>query len=734
MSGKRRNAFVTLCLSMLYLGFSVRAQTTPPFAPLAFTDRADFATGANPTRFDIADVNGDGFLDVVTANFYTNTTVSVLLGVGDGTFQPHVDYEAGYVPYAVKIADYDRDGKMDLAVTNREPGTVSILRGNGDGTFLPRIAYPAGRGPVTLVVEDFNSDGKPDLAVGALVDGAAAILLGNGDGTFEPPVEYATGFFIYSLIAGDFNADHKIDLASANYLADTVSVLLGNGDGSFQAGVHYAATNPIGLVAGDFDGNGTLDLAATVSPNAVLTFMGRGDGTFGSPASYDVGPGPAFMEVAADVNGDGRLDLVVPTYLNNSVSVLAGRDDGTFSAREEYAVGSGPISASVSDFNADGRPDLAVTNAHGHSLTILLGGGGDTTPPTITLLNRTVPNAAGWNNTDVTISWACSDTGGSGTVAAVVHASISTEGASQSVTGTCADLAGNIASDTQSDINIDKTRPTITAAASTLPNASGWYAGNVTVRFTCTDSLSGMPVDECPSDQILTGEGAAVSSIAQAVTDAAGNTSAVSNVVTVKIDKTAPTLSPVLTPSPVLLNGAGTATSGAADALSGVASQSCGALVTDSVGSKSVSCSATDHAGNTGHQAVSYSVVYRFDGFLQPINDTAHSQWCVSPCPVSVLKGGSTVPVKFQLKDAHGNVVQAGNLPLWGTPTQAGATTAPIEESTYSDPVTGSTTYRWTDPNYVYNWSTKGTAAGYYWRIGVTLDDGQTYFVYVGLR
>jgi hypothetical protein len=131
-------------------------------------------------------------------------------------------------------------------------------------------------------------------------------------------------------------------------------------------------------------------------------------------------------------------------------------------------------------------------------------------------------------------------------------------------------------------------------------------------------------------------------------------------------------------------------------------------------------------------KAVNYSVIYRFDGFLQPINDTAH-QTCPG-CPTSIFKGGSTVPAKFQLTDANGALVQTINPPLWTTPVKGGPTTAPIDESEYSDPATSGVAYRLTGGHYEYNWKTKGFATGFYWRIGVTLDDGQTYFVYIGLK
>ena len=129
-------------------------------------------------------------------------------------------------------------------------------------------------------------------------------------------------------------------------------------------------------------------------------------------------------------------------------------------------------------------------------------------------------------------------------------------------------------------------------------------------------------------------------------------------------------------------------------------------------------------------------VIYRFDGFLQPINDTAHTTYCGAPCVASIFKGGSTVPVKFQLKDAFGVVVQSAALPMWLTPIKGGPVSAAIDESSYSDPGTSGNQFKWdpTSRQYSYNWSTKGFAIGYYWRVGVTLEDGQTYAVYVGLK
>jgi hypothetical protein len=281
----------------------------------------------------------------------------------------------------------------------------------------------------------------------------------------------------------------------------------------------------------------------------------------------------------------------------------------------------------------------------------------------------------------------------------------------------------------------DTTPPTITASATKADNspytAGTWSNQDVTVRFTCADPESG--VASCPADQTFSTDGTFT---ANGTATNNANLSAAASFGPIKIDKTAPALTPVISPTPIYLNGSATASAGATDSGSGVAAQSCGALTTNTVGAKTVTCTATDNAGNTRTVSVSYSVIYRFDGFLQPINDTAHSQICGSPCPVSVFKGGSTVPVKFQLKDANGVIVQSGSLPVWITPQKGSATSAPVDESLYSGATTSGTNFRWdsSSQQYIYNWGTKGFAAGYYWRIGVSLDDGQTYYVNIGLR
>jgi hypothetical protein len=150
------------------------------------------------------------------------------------------------------------------------------------------------------------------------------------------------------------------------------------------------------------------------------------------------------------------------------------------------------------------------------------------------------------------------------------------------------------------------------------------------------------------------------------------------------------------------------------------------------VGTFNYTATAKDNAGNTAVKTGSYKVIYRWDGFLQPINDTAHQ----IDQAVSIFKGGSTVPAKFQLKKADGTVVAANTAPTWLTPVKGSPTTAAVDESVYTEAPTAGGLYRWdaTAQQYIYNWGTPKNGTGYFHRVGVTLDDGQTYTVSIGLR
>ncbi len=216
----------------------------------------------------VADFNGDGKADIATAD--PTSGVNILLGKGDGTFQAAVPVTvnpqngAGFQALFVVIGDFDGDGKADLATANAGSSTVSTLLGKGDGTFqLPVIASTPGQAQ-RLAIGDFNGDGKADL-----VTNNGDVLLGKGDGTFQSAVHYATGSSPTSVAVGDFDGDTKTDLVFSDGI---VTVLSGKGDGTFQTPVTY----PVGAIAanvlvGEFNGDGKTDLA--VARGNTATFL-----------------------------------------------------------------------------------------------------------------------------------------------------------------------------------------------------------------------------------------------------------------------------------------------------------------------------------------------------------------------------------------------------------------------------------------------------------------------------
>jgi len=363
------------------------SQTVTPVTQNGFGAAAFYGTGANPESVAVGDFNGDGIADLVTANA-SNTlpgagnNISVLLGNGDGTFRTAVNYLYGNDPYAVAVGDFNGDGIADIAVTNAGgiavpyANTLFVLLGNGDGTFQPPAIYPVGGAPTSVVVGDFNGDGIADLAVGSAASFNVTVLLGNGDGTFQSGVSYVSGGPALSLAVGDFDGDGKADLVSVDGPGGvTVSVLLGNGDGTFQAAVSYSvATGPASVAVGDFNGDGKADLVTAGYSNNVNVLLGNGDGTFQAAVNYATGITSVAVAVG-DFNGDGKADLITANYGDNNVSVLPGNGDGTFQAAVNYAVATGPASVAVGDFNGDGRMDVVTTNGDANTgfVSVLLG-------------------------------------------------------------------------------------------------------------------------------------------------------------------------------------------------------------------------------------------------------------------------------------------------------------------------------------------------------------------------
>ncbi len=360
--------------------FTLTVTTPVTCNPVSFAAGIDFGVGRNPSSVAVGDFNGDGEQDLAVAHASGNpdTTVSILLGNGNGNFGAATNFGAGPFPESVAVGDFNGDGNQDLAVTNNiSPGTVSILLGNGDGTFSDRTNFRAGDGSRSVAVGDFNGDGKQDLAI-ANNEGpdGVSILLGNGDGTFSDPTNFSAGFTPTSIAMGDFNGDGKQDLAVANYNSNpgTVSILLGNGDGTFSGPTNLSAgDSPTWVAVGDFNGDGKQDLAVAISSSGTVSILlGDGNGNFGAATNFSAGGDPESVAVG-DFNGDGKQDLAITIYLDpGTVSILLGDGAGNFSGPVNFGVGRNPDSVAVGDFNGDGKQDLAVANQNSGNVSILL--------------------------------------------------------------------------------------------------------------------------------------------------------------------------------------------------------------------------------------------------------------------------------------------------------------------------------------------------------------------------
>jgi uncharacterized protein (TIGR03437 family) len=339
----------------------------------AATSGSPYTAGSNPTCIVVGDFNGDGFADLAIAN-ESSASLTVLLGDGSGGFTQAKGspFAVGPHPYAVAVGDFNDDGIQDLVATSIDNVAVIVLLGNGQGGFSAAGTFSVGLGPMSVAVADFNGDGFDDVATANNFDNTVSVLLGNGAGGFTaaPGSPFAVGASPIAIAVGDFNLDGIPDLAVANQAAASLSVLIGNGSGGFAA--------------------------ATGSPFPV-------PGRVGGPASEPIGL------VVGDLNGDGFPDVAVANYGPSCVTVLMGNGKGGFTAAVggPFPVGALPYSVVVNDFNGDGIEDIATANRGAQNITVLLGG----TAPTSSVLSTTSPLtiAAGQS---IPLTLTVSDTGG----------------------------------------------------------------------------------------------------------------------------------------------------------------------------------------------------------------------------------------------------------------------------------------------------------------------------------
>ena len=401
-----------------------------------FSGTVSYNLGENTTRLDVGDVNGDGKPDLV---FATSQGIQVFLNVGNRTFQGPVRFNPTVQVSKLTVDDVNGDGKADLIFsdgvgqigvalgtstgtftapkfykTASYPGKpvvgdidgdrledivvpsfkgVDILLGDGSGAFHAG-SWPTSQASTSVALVDMNHDGKLDLFLvndgggpGEGTNPNVSVYTGHGDGTFSAPRIYATPFPQDVLEVADVNGDGGVDL-----VLQDLTVLLGDGAGTFRAAPITRSVNALGVVTGDFNGDGKPDVAAANATNCnthgvncqIIVTMLPGGGTdwFQAPKTYQTGVtltgGPNIGMAAGDLNGDGRLDLVLKTPLNSSLIVFFGNGDGTLKPPQtvDAPIGNdtypGATDVFLVDVNHDGKLDIAVDSG------VLLGRGDGT--------------------------------------------------------------------------------------------------------------------------------------------------------------------------------------------------------------------------------------------------------------------------------------------------------------------------------------------------------------------
>ncbi len=360
---------------------SVTAEFTPVFK--AATNYPVLVSTSKPYSIAMGDLDGDKKLDLVVGYFNTNIPISILKGNGDGSFATSTatSTPVDMGPNTVVIGDFNADGKGDIATANEGGDTLSVLLGDGAGMFSTSTPpLSVGDGPRSIAAGDLNGDEKLDIVTANLNSHNVSVLLGDGTGSFGPLNNYPVGTHPDSVAISDIDGDHKNDIVVANFSDNTVSILIGNGDGTFVnasnsplLAVEPTGTSALNAVAvADLNHDGKMDIVtANRDTNKVSILLGIGGGQFSAPKDFTVGASPRFVTMG-DINGDGNIDIVTANFNSNDVSVLLGDGAGGIQSSMSFSVGTGPRSVAIKDLNGDGKPDLVTANSTSHDISVLL--------------------------------------------------------------------------------------------------------------------------------------------------------------------------------------------------------------------------------------------------------------------------------------------------------------------------------------------------------------------------
>ncbi|MDR6759215.1 hypothetical protein J2Y48_004531 [Mycoplana sp. BE70] len=341
-----------------------------------FRVNTPISTGANPVSNATADLNGDGYLDLLFTN-YISDNVSVLFGDGQGNFTAGAAVAVTNGPRQIMVGDLDGDGDIDFLATNYSGNNVTVAFNNGDGTFTS-ASVPVGTIPRGLGVGDLDGDGDLDFVSVNYGSNTLSVMLNDGFGSFAPllgsPLSTG-GIRPVQLVVTDLNGDGKLDLAVTNNNDNNVAILLNSGDGTFAAPALVATgRGPRGLTAGDVDGDGYSDLVvADFSSNTVSILLNDGKGGFAASSTLATGNNPYDVKLG-DLDGDGDLDMVVSNSGSGSLSVFLNNGSGVFApvTVSPMAVGVSPGGVTLADFDNDGDLDIASTNFGSNTTSILI--------------------------------------------------------------------------------------------------------------------------------------------------------------------------------------------------------------------------------------------------------------------------------------------------------------------------------------------------------------------------
>jgi hypothetical protein len=330
-------------------------------------------TEFGPIALEAADLNGDGNADLVVVNFFANS-VSVLLGGGDATFRPTMNYPVGSAPMALAVGDMTLDGYSDVLVTNSGTDDVRLLKGFGNGNFAPATVVAWGVGSTGIAVGDIDADGILDLAVADVASNVITLMRGEGTGFFETlaRILLPDGAAPVAVAFGDLNRNGHTDLVVANRGSGSVSVFLDlPPDGSTPRVDYGVGGSPVSAEIVDATADGQFDIvAADKKQDVIAVLVGDGEGNF-TIARYPAAGVPVAAS-ARDLNGDVIPDLVAVNSFSDSVTTLAGTGRGDFEAGDAFSVGTTPLDAAVVDLNRDGKADIMTANFDDDDCSLLL--------------------------------------------------------------------------------------------------------------------------------------------------------------------------------------------------------------------------------------------------------------------------------------------------------------------------------------------------------------------------